>query len=160
MCGQTHNTCSYCSTNPNVISLQLFYEKDSVSQHLINQSIDRTEPWPDIPQTYDGQSIASDDQPLYLPQYLNYFCILGQLGITALTRISYLVKMIIIISLVIGQCCLNVFELDKSFDMYDSTTYGDSRYFLGHETYLSIIIVTVAITLFIINRQVSLNSRF
>ena len=100
----------------------------------------------------ESQSLV--DTSLYLPQYLIYFSILGQLGVTALTRIGYLVKMFIIISLVIGQCCLNVFKLDKSFIAYDTATYGDNHYFLGHEAYLSIIIATIAITLFIINRQV------
>jgi hypothetical protein len=95
-----------------------------------------------------------------LPQYLDYFSILGQLGVTALTKINYLVKMFIIVSLVIAQCCLNVIKLDESFQWYDNHTYGENQYVLGHDTYLAIIITTIAIALFIINRQVNKNKPY
>ena len=90
-----------------------------------------------------------------LPQYLDYFCILGLLGVTVVTRISYLVKMFIIISLVITQCGLNLTILSQSFRNYDMNFYIDIRLpYIGHELYLSLILITIAIVLFLINRQV------
>ncbi|CAG2112826.1 unnamed protein product [Medioppia subpectinata] len=144
------------------ILTNVFYENDSLSEHNMLRSINKSRSQQPSSQSQSLESPLnySDDYYYYpLPQYLCYFSILGQLGVTALTRISYLVKMFIILSLVIGQCCLNVFKLDKFFRFYDSTAYEDKRHFLGHESYLSIMIVTIAVALFIINRQSELMSR-
>lgn len=92
-----------------------------------------------------------------LPQYFDYFCILGLLGVTVLTRISYLVKMFVILTLIIAQCCLNVTKLKNSFRWYDTRTYEED-YSIGHEVYLSVVLATIAVSLFIINRQVSFAS--
>ncbi|XP_054157897.1 adenylate cyclase type 3-like [Oppia nitens] len=141
------------------ILVNVFYQKDSLTEQNINRSIHTLlSKQPEQPsETVEALGNGYDDYPL--PHFLCYFSILGQLGVTALTRISYLVKMFIIIALVIAQCCLNVFKLDLSFKMYDRITYDNRKYFLGHEYYLSIIITTIAIALFIINRQFELMSR-
>jgi len=102
---------------------------------------------------YPIASFVDQDDYCQLPQYLNYFSILGLLGVTALTRISYLVKMFIIIGLVTAQCVMNLTILNNSFNAYDIRTYQGS-FTLGHEITLSVIIFTIAIALFLINRQV------
>lgn len=128
----------------------MFCEKETASKHTFNQSIDNSR-WP-------LQALETfDDDYCHLPQYLDYFSILGQLGVTALTRISYLVKMFVIASLVIAQCCLNIFKLNQSFRWYDERTYGSDQFFLGHDSYLCIVIATIAVALFIMNRQVNKN---
>ncbi|CAG2166236.1 unnamed protein product [Oppiella nova] len=135
------------------VIFQVFYQNDSFNPYNMNRSMQMSRSQQPS-QSLETFNYSDDYYPL--PQYLCYF---SQLSVTALTRISYLVKMFIILTLVIGQCCLNVFKLDQFFKFYDLTAYDDRRHFLGHESYLSIIIATIAIALFIINRQSELMSR-
>lgn len=136
------------------------------------------------------------------------------LGITAVTRIGYLLKMFIIVTLVIVQTSINLLSLKQSFNAYDTLTYqselrkraqqdaiatsqvggsaagsGEAtsnseidnnvvddgpnddlegipinedqlertiqmNAFFGHEYTLTLVIVTITIALFLINRQV------
>lgn len=104
---------------------------------------------------FDDNNFSNNQNEPDLPQYLDYFCILGLLGVTVVTRISYLVKMFIIISLVITQCGLNLTILSQSFKNYDMKYYNKTKLpYIGHELYLSLILITIAIVLFLINRQV------
>ncbi|RWS16973.1 hypothetical protein B4U79_05975 [Dinothrombium tinctorium] len=98
------------------------------------------------------------DESCQIPSYLVYFCVLAMLGVTAVKRIGYLVKMFVIFTLVIVQCCLNLLQLKEKFQHYDSRTYSNG-YQIGHEVTLSIVIASIALALFIINRQFEVMSR-
>ncbi|RWS28486.1 hypothetical protein B4U80_09437, partial [Leptotrombidium deliense] len=103
--------------------------------------------------TDNSIELINEDYDCYTPSYLVYFCILGMLGVTAIKRIGYLIKMFVILTLVVMQCLLNLFELKLSFEYYDIRTYGINNFILGHEITLSIYVASIAIALFIINRQ-------
>ncbi|KAI1300191.1 Adenylate cyclase type 3 [Halotydeus destructor] len=93
-----------------------------------------------------------------LPHYLDYFAIIGMVSITTLTRISYLIKVLVIVVLTIVQVSLNFTSLRTSFKWYDIRMYGN-EYNIRHDVLVSLILVTVAFVMFIINRQFELVSR-
>lgn len=77
------------------------------------------------------------------------------LSVTALTRISHLMKMAVVLILFTSQLVFNLHHLRLSFEWYDLKYYQDD-FKLGHQVVLSIVVGTAAVVLFIINRQVSL----
>ena len=89
-----------------------------------------------------------------LPPFLSHFAVLGMIAITVLTRISYIVKTVLISSLMIIQISLNLLQLQPSFTWYDTRLYSITVP-IGHELTLSVILLTAAIVFILINRQVS-----
>lgn len=87
-----------------------------------------------------------------LPQYLLFFIILCLLSITALTRISYLVKIGLVSGLVAGQAVLLYLRLTPSFRLYTSFNGLISNLDVRH--YYLAILLTVLVALIIIIRQV------
>lgn len=90
-----------------------------------------------------------------LPQYLLFFVLLCLLAITALTRISYLVKIGLVSGLVGGQAALLYLRLTASFRLYSSFNGLLSNLDIRH--YYLAILLTVLVALVIIIRQVCLS---
>lgn len=89
-----------------------------------------------------------------LPQYIVFFCILGLLAISTLTRISYILKIFIITGLAVAQCVLVYLSMADAFRFYHMINYDQLMH--GKIDYV-IILLTIVVALIIINRQVSFN---
>lgn len=98
------------------------------------------------------------------------------LGTTVVTRVSYLIKMSLILGFVALEVIVIFFLLGDQLSAYDSVTYhyhtggghhsaamfahyhpgGESAQggFISHKLILLILLLTVSIALFVINRQV------
>lgn len=103
-----------------------------------------------LPQSH----FLSVDGSCNLPPFLTHFAVLGMIAITVLTRISYIVKTALILSLMVIQICLNLLPLQPSFRWYDTRLYSITVS-IGHELTLSVILLTTAVVFILINRQVS-----
>lgn len=102
-----------------------------------------------------GTFLSSPSSPslvIALPQYLLFFLILCLLAITALTRISYLVKIGLVSGLTAGQAVLLYLRLTPSFRLY--TTFNGLLSNLDIRHYYLAILLTVLVALIIIIRQV------
>lgn len=78
---------------------------------------------------------------------------MGMLGVTALTRISHLVKIVVVASFALIQVTMNFTKLRQSFRWNDLRLY-ENNYKIGHEVVLSVAVLTIAVILLLINRQV------
>jgi len=101
---------------------------------------------------------TSTEHSIALPQYVCHFCVLRLIAITALTRINYLMKILLVSGFVVAQCCALYFKLSASFRVYAAidglSTNFDAR------LYYVIILATVLVALIIINRQVRFQRTF
>lgn len=104
------------------------------------------------------QLVYSVEEVCPLPSFLVHFTTIGMIAFTALTKIPYIIKTILIACLSVTQVFLNLFQLNDSFEYFDLKTYGWKLTF-GHDGVLSCILLTIFLVLFIINRQVNPLSR-
>lgn len=100
---------------------------------------------------------SEEEDSCPLPPFLVHFAVLGMIAFTVLTSISYIIKTIVVISLMIAQICLNLIHLRRSFNWYDIRMYG-RELTVGHDVALSLVLLTAAVVLFWINRQVNIES--
>ena len=75
------------------------------------------------------------------------------LAITTLQRITYCVKMLLILLLLIIQCVFNLFKLAPAFHLIDHHLYSKEVPVFGHEISVSIKVLLVSISLYFVNRN-------
>lgn len=104
------------------------------------------------------QVLFSSEGTCRLPSFLTHFTTIGMIAFTALTKIPYMVKTLVVACITVTQVTLNLLPLNKSFEYFDSRTYGFHLQ-VGHDVVLSCVLLTSLLVLFIINRQFELMSR-
>lgn len=102
-----------------------------------------------------GSQLVGEEDSCPLPPFLVHFATLGMIAFTVLTSISYIIKTFVVISLMVAQICLNLIQLRRSFNWYDVRMYGRELN-VGHDVALSLVLLTAAVVLFWINRQVNI----
>ncbi|KAG8192965.1 hypothetical protein JTE90_028087 [Oedothorax gibbosus] len=114
----------------------------------------------------NSSSASTINQPFHpltrehnFPQYLSYFCVLELIGLTVLTHLSHLVKLLLTVAITVVQGVVNVSLVQGALDYYDERTYGQSNHDISHSITLTVIVVAVAVCLILINRQLEVTSR-
>lgn len=132
------------------------------TQYLTNSN--RTNDQPEFWNFNDNRaSISSEngdeDRQTIKSLYLTYYIVLLLLAISALKRISLLLKMSIIFGCTILQSVLNFVFHKRIMKSLDVDWYGINLEVDGHLIYLTIQLLGITIACFILNRQFELMSR-
>lgn len=105
------------------------------------------------------QQLQNKDELMFKSLYLNYYIVLFVLAISALKRISLLVKMIIVFACTVIQTSLNFYFHRQIIELLDRNWYGISLEKNGHLIYLTLLLLSVTISCFVLNRQFEIMSR-
>lgn len=99
-----------------------------------------------------------ESEDCFLPPYLVHGATIGLIAFSVLTGITYIMKMLAVIFLLVAQSVLNFTHLKSKFISYDMRMYGKSL-IIGHEFVLSLVLLTSGIVFFWLNRLSELVSR-
>lgn len=101
----------------------------------------------------------SGNQPLIKSFYLTYYVVLLLLAISALKRMSLLLKMLLIFGCTVLQSVMNFVFHKQLMDAVDHDWYEIHLASDGHLIYLTIQLLSVTVACFILNQQFELMSR-